>query len=159
MRMTAKTMNWAGLLAIASILTLAGVATPARAGENLKLNAHLDYSSDSNDGPLITGERMDDGVTPGKPNYIIFYGEACYNSKRQARRTVSLYEKYRGRVNFVIIDLDLRHTQEQDQLISAHYRGSIPHVTILDRAGKTLYDRAGEVGESDIANILDGSLK
>jgi hypothetical protein len=149
----------AGFLAVAVLISSVVVLAPARAGENLKLNAHLDYSSDSNDGPLITGDRMNDGVASGKPNYIIFYGEACYNSKRQARRTVSLYEKYRGRVNFVIVDLDLKHTQQQDELISAHYRGSIPHVTILDRAGKTVYDRSGEVGESEIANILDPLLK
>ncbi|MGA8073442.1 MAG: hypothetical protein WB995_08180 [Candidatus Acidiferrales bacterium] len=146
-------------MATALLALFAGIAAPARAGENLKLNAHLDYSSDSNDGPLITGDRMEDGVAAAKPNYIIFYGEACYNSKRQARRTVSLYEKYRGRVNFVIIDLDLKHTQQQDELISAHYRGSIPHVTILDRSGKTVYDKAGEVEESDISSILDRILK
>ncbi len=159
MHMTIFRTKRAEIIATVLLVLLGGVSVPARAGENLKLNAHLDYSSDSNDGPLITGERMDDGVAASKPNYIIFYGEACYNSKRQARRTVSLYEKYRGRVNFVIIDLDLKHSQEQDQLISAHYRGSIPHVTILDRAGKVVYDRAGEVGESEVANLLDPLLK
>lgn len=147
------------IVCIAILLSPAILAAPARAGENLKLNAHLDYSSDSNDGPLITGDRMEDGVAAGKPNYIIFYGEACYNSKRQARRTVSLYEKYRGRVNFVVIDLDLKHTSEQNDLISAHYRGSIPHVTILDRDGKAVYDRAGEVDESETADLLNRLLK
>ncbi len=44
----------------------------------------------------------------------------------------------------MIIDLDVKHAQ-QNELISAHYRGSIPHVTILDRSGKVIYDRAGEV--------------
>lgn len=157
--MTIFRVKCAGLFAAILLVLLLGAAVPVRAGENLKLNAHLDYSSDSNDGPLITGDRMEDGVAAAKPNYIIFYGEACYNSKRQARRTVSLYEKYRGRVNFVIIDLDLKHTQQQDELISAHYRGSIPHVTILDRSGRAVYDKAGEVEESDISNILDGFLK
>jgi hypothetical protein len=151
-------MSKIGSCLIAALI-VAIMAAPVRAGENLKLNSHLDYSSDSNDGPLITGDHMDDGVAAGKPNYIIFYGEACYNSKRQARRTVSLYEKYRGRVNFVIVDLDLKHTQQQEQLISAHYRGSIPHVTILDRDGKTIYDRAGEVSEADIQNTLDSLLR
>jgi len=47
----------------------------ARGGENLRLNPHLDYSSDSQDGPLITGDQMDEGAVEGKPNYIIFYGE------------------------------------------------------------------------------------
>jgi hypothetical protein len=86
------------------------------AGENLRLNDKLDYTSDSQDGPLITGDGMDAGVTSGEPAYIIFYGEGCYNSKRPARRTVSLYEKYRGRVQFVIIGLDHRASAAQQEL-------------------------------------------
>ena len=45
------------------------------AAENLRLNPHLDYSSDSQDGPLITGDHMDEGLAVDKPNYVIFYGE------------------------------------------------------------------------------------
>jgi hypothetical protein len=62
--------------------------------DNLKLNEHLDYGSDSLDGPLITGSDAQSGFVPGKPNYVIIYGEGCFNSKRQARRTVELYNKY-----------------------------------------------------------------
>jgi hypothetical protein len=65
-----KTKTWA-LVAIALLAAVTG----ARAGENLRLNPHLDYSSDSRDGPLITGEHMDEGAVEGKPNYVIFYGE------------------------------------------------------------------------------------
>jgi len=91
---------------ILSVVLALGLVPTGFAGENLHLNPKLDYTSDSQDGPLITGERMDDGVSAGKPAYILLYGEGCYNSKRQARRTVSLYEKYQGRVQFVIVDLD-----------------------------------------------------
>jgi hypothetical protein len=45
------------------------------AGENLKVNPRLDYSSDSQDGPLISGTDMDKGAVAGKPNYIIAFGE------------------------------------------------------------------------------------
>lgn len=45
------------------------------AAENLKINPRLDYSSDSQDGPLITGDRMQDGFTAGKPAYVLMYGE------------------------------------------------------------------------------------
>ena len=93
------------------------------AAENLQLNPKLDYTSDSQDGPLITGERMDESAAPGKPNYIIIYEEGCFNSKRQARRSVSLYEKYKGRVHFVVIDLDVKHSRAQTQLIKQYYRG------------------------------------
>ncbi len=61
------------------ILMLLGscLALPALLGaaENLRLNPKLDYSSDSQDGPLITGDQMEDGAVRGEPNYIIIYGE------------------------------------------------------------------------------------
>ena len=58
-------------------LALASLALAARgnAGENLKLNPKLDYSSDSQDGPLITGDHMEDAAAAGKPNYILMVGE------------------------------------------------------------------------------------
>jgi hypothetical protein len=43
--------------------------------DNLKLNQQLDYSSDSQDGPLITGDHIQDGAVPGKPNYVFMFGE------------------------------------------------------------------------------------
>jgi hypothetical protein len=51
--------------------------------ENLKLNSRLDYSSDSQDGPLITGDDAQSGFVPGKTNYVIIYGDGCFNSKRR----------------------------------------------------------------------------
>ena len=58
-------------------LALAALALAARsnAAENLKLNPRLDYSSDSQDGPLITGDQMEDGAAAGKPNYVLIVGE------------------------------------------------------------------------------------
>ena len=129
------------------------------AAENLRLNQRLDYSSDSHDGPLITGEKMTDGAVAGKPNYLIIYGEGCFNSKRQARRTVSLYEKYKGRVNFVVIDLDQKHSREQDELQSKYYRGYIPHIVVLDAKGNPTYNQSGEVDEAVISGLLDKLLR
>jgi hypothetical protein len=60
-------------LFLAPLLTV--LVAQLQAGENLRLNQHLDYSSDSQDGPLITGDHMDEGAVSGQPNYIIFYGE------------------------------------------------------------------------------------
>lgn len=51
------------------------VAASANAADDLKLNPRLNYSSDSQDGALITGTNMDDGFVAGQPNYVIFYGE------------------------------------------------------------------------------------
>ena len=135
------------------------LAVPSWAAENLKLNQHLDYSSDSQDGPLITGDHLEDGPVAGHPAYIIVYQEGCFNSKRQARRTVDLYEKYRGKVQFVVIDLDRKQSHVQAELVRKFFKGRIPHVVVLDREGKPAYDRSGEVDEISIANILDRTLQ
>jgi len=135
------------------------LSTLAFAGDNLQLNPKLDYSSDSQDGPLITGEHMDTGFVAGKPAYVILYGEACFNSKRQARRTVELYRKYEGRVQFVIVDLDHRLSSPQDELKKKYYTGYIPHVVVLDSSGKALYNSSGEVDAAVISTLLDKSLR
>ena len=124
-------------------------------GDHLKLNPKLDYTSDSQDGPLITGEHMDTGFKAGKPAYVILYGEACYNSKRQARRTVELYGKYKETVQFVVIDLDRPLSAAQEELKKKFYAGYIPHVVVLDTAGSPLYNSSGEVDTSAISNLLD----
>jgi len=58
-----------------ALLVWATFAVAARGGDNLRLNPKLNYSSDSHDGPLITGDHMEDGAVKGQPNYIIIYGE------------------------------------------------------------------------------------
>jgi hypothetical protein len=59
------------------VLVAAGlsVAASLRAADNLRLNQRLDYSSDSQDGPLITGDHIEDGAVRGKPNYVFMFGE------------------------------------------------------------------------------------
>jgi thiol-disulfide isomerase/thioredoxin len=146
---------------ISTMLSLVFLATstPVFAGENLKLNPKLDYTSDSQDGPLITGDDMSAGVVPGKPTYVIMYGEGCFNSKRQARRTVGLYEKYQGRVQFVIIDIDHRLSPAQKELKKKYFSGYIPHVVVLDAPGSALYNRSGEVDDAVISDLLDKTLR
>ncbi len=142
-----------------TIFMLAGAAWVSFAATSLKLNPALDYTSDSNDGPLITGEGLSDGsVRKGTPAYIIFYHRECYNSKRQARRTVELYEKYMGKADFIIVDLDMELSKEQDGLRSRFYRNYIPHVTVIDADGKVVYDKSGEVGTDVISVMLDRAL-
>jgi thiol-disulfide isomerase/thioredoxin len=126
--------------------------------DNLKLNSTLDYSSDSMDGPLITGDDAQSGFVSGKTNYVIIYGEGCFNSKRQARRTVELYNKYRDQVHFVVVDLDEKRSPDQQKLVKEYYEGSIPHVLILDANGKPLYNSAGEVDSKHISSIFEQSF-
>ena len=141
------------------MLALIILPASAFAGENLKLNPKLDYTSDSQDGPLITGDNMAAGFVSGKPAYVIMFGEGCFNSKRQARRTVSLYEKYKGRVQFVIVDIDDRLAPAQKELKEKYFRGYIPHVVVLDASGAARYNSSGEVDEAVISGVLDKALR
>jgi thiol-disulfide isomerase/thioredoxin len=126
--------------------------------DHLKLNSKLDYTSDSLDGLLISGDDAQSGFVAGKPNYVIFYGEGCFNSKRQARRTVELYEKYRDKVHFVVVDLDVRRSPEQQKLVKQYYQGYIPHVVVLDAGGKPLYNSSGEVESKKLEALFDQPL-
>src|SRR6266478_3361310 len=125
--------------------------------DNLKLNSKLDYTSDSLDGRLITGDDAESGFVPGKPNYVIIYGEGCFNSKRQARRTVELYNKYRSQVHFVVVDLDVPRSPEQQQLVKQYYKVYIPHVLVLDAHGTPLYNQSGEVESRVIEDLFKRS--
>jgi hypothetical protein len=139
-------------------MILLSLCSPLFGIDNLKLNTKLDYSSDSLDGPLINGDDAQSGFVPGKTNYVIIYGEGCFNSKRQARRTVELYNKYRDRVHFVVVDLDEKRSPDQQKLVKEYYEGSIPHVLILDANGKPLYNSPGEVDSKHISSIFEQSF-
>jgi len=143
-------------LHFALLLLLGGPALFAI--DNLKLNTKLDYTSDSADGPLITGDDPQSGFVPGKTNYVIIYGEGCFNSKRQARRTVELYNKYRSQVHFVVIDLDVQRSTEQQKLVKQYYKGYIPHVLVLDAHGEPLYNQSGEVDSGHVEEIFKSSV-
>ncbi len=147
-------LSLAGLLMLA-LLT----AQSLLAADHIQINPHLDYNSDSADGPLITGQNMESGIVAGKPNYILLYREQCFNSKRQARRTVALYRLYKTRVHFVIIALDHPPSAAQQELTQKYARGFIPQVTILDGNGVAVYDRAGEVDTLSVEKILDKALR
>ena len=141
------------------LFLLCVLATPELFGiDNLKLNQRLDYQSDSLDGPLITGDNAQAGFLAGKTNYVIIYGEGCYNSKRQARRTVELYNKYRNQVHFAVVDLDVKRSPAQQDVIKRYYNGFIPHVVVLDAGGKALYNSDGEVDSGVIERIFEKSF-
>jgi len=145
-------------IALHVVLMLTVSSSMLFAIDNLKLNSKLDYTSDSLDGPLITGDDAQSGFVPGKPNYVIIYGEGCFNSKRQAQRTVELYNKYRAQIHFVVIDLDVPRSAEQQKLVKEYYKGYIPHVLVLDARGQALYNQSGEVDSKVIESAFKESL-
>jgi hypothetical protein len=66
-------MKWK--LRFALFAAALSMAANLAAAENVRLNPRLDYSSDSQDGPLITGDHIEDGAVRGKPNYVFMFGE------------------------------------------------------------------------------------
>lgn len=146
-------MKQARILAtVQAVLLVPALATAA---DNLKLNPHLNYAKNGWQGFLITADHLDSGLKKGVPNLIYFYADYCYNSKRVARSVVDLYGKYQGRVNFVPIDVRTYLDSTRMDLAKAYFRGGFPHVTILDRNGKVVFDYTGEVPE----NIIEGWLQ
>jgi len=61
-------------------------------------------------------------------------------------------------VHFVVVDLDLKKSPSQQELVRKYYRGYIPHVVVLDASGNVLYNSSGEVEESAISFMLDKAL-
>ncbi len=59
----------------------------------------------------------------------------------------------------MIVDLDLKRSPAQQQLVKKYCQGYVPRVTTLDRNGKPVYDSPGEVDESKISGILGAILK
>jgi len=72
---------------------------------------------------------------------------------------VNLYNQFKGRVQFVVIDLDRKQSPAQQELVKKYFAGYIPHVVILDRSGNAVYNSSGEVEESRIEALLDKALK
>jgi thioredoxin-related protein len=72
---------------------------------------------------------------------------------------VNLYNHYKGRVQFVVIDLDQKQSPAQEELVKKYFAGFIPHVVVLDRSGNAVYNSSGEVDESTITALLDKALK
>ena len=61
-------------------------------------------------------------------------------------------------MNFVVIDLNQKLSKEQRELVDKYFTGYIPHVVIIDRKGKALYNQSGEQVEEKLGPILDKAL-
>jgi len=62
-------------------------------------------------------------------------------------------------VQFVIIDLDRKRPRAHKAIVDKYFQGFIPHVVVLNSRGKALYNRPGEVGEDQIAALLEKALQ
>lgn len=62
-------------------------------------------------------------------------------------------------MHFVVVDLDQKLSPQQTTLTEKYFRGYIPHIVVLDKKGKALYNQSGEVDEPTISQILDDALR
>jgi hypothetical protein len=132
-------------LTLVCALVLAFIASPpVLAAGDLRLAPDLSFTDDSSSNFPIAGNSIGDATIASDRATIMFFGTAhCWNTNREAERLVKLYPKYRDRIDFVIVDVD-HPSLSQRALIARYYRGSIPTITVIDRKGEVIYNRAGE---------------
>jgi len=117
---------------------------PVQAASDLHLAPDLSFTDDSSSNFPIAGNSIGDAPVASDRATIMFFGTAhCWNTNREAERLVTLYPKYRDKIDFVIVDLD-HPALSQWALIAKYYRGFIPTITVIDRKGEVIYNRAGE---------------
>jgi hypothetical protein len=134
------------LKAFVSSMLLAGVffAASAHAAGDLHLAPDLSFTDDSSSNFPIAGNSIGDAKVASDRATIMFFGTAhCWNTNREAERLISLYPKYRNKIDFVIVDLD-HASAAQQPLIARYYHGAIPTIAVVDSKGNVLYDEAGE---------------
>jgi hypothetical protein len=148
-------------------LTLAIVAVclashGVEAASDLSLAPDLSFSSDSSSNFPIQGKNLGDATVATDRATILFFGTAhCWNTNREAERLVSLYPKYRDKIDFVIVNLD-HPSDAQRTLIARYYRGYIPTIAVIDSHGEVIYNEAGETAgtrgdASHLASLLDSA--
>jgi hypothetical protein len=127
------------------LLAIAGFNShPAGAASDLHLAPDLSFTDDSSANFPIAGNSIGDATLASDHATIMFFGTAhCWNTNREAERLVALYPKYRDKIDFVVVDLD-HPSSSQQPLIAKYYRGFIPTITVIDKKGEVLYNRAGE---------------
>ena len=120
----------------------------ARAASDLNLAPDLSFTDDSSSNFPIAGNSIGDATVAGDRATIMFFGTAhCWNTNREAERLVALYPKYRDKIDFVIVDVN-HPSASQQPLIVKYYRGYIPTITVIDRKGEVIYNRAGETAST-----------
>jgi hypothetical protein len=133
------------LIASAIVLAfLACSAAPILAADDLTMAPDLSFTDDSSSNFPIAAKNLSDAAVTADHATVIFFGTSHgWNTTREAERLVSLYPRYRGKVKFIVVDLD-HATIAQRALMAKYYHGYIPTIAVIDRSGKLLYDRAGE---------------
>ncbi len=126
--------------------------------DHLRLNPTLNFRKNGHQGQLIFGDHLEDGAAAGKVNYIVFFAEFCYNAKRQARRTVELYQQFHNHVHFVIVDFEYGWSAAQNVLVNKYFSGNIPQIVIVDSKGRPVFNYIGEARLATLRAWLNAAL-
>ena len=134
----------AGILAVGHREGVVMAGSGTGGASNLTLDPDLSFTDDSSANFPIRGENLGVGqIASDRPTAIFFGTSHCWNTNREAERFVALYAKEKEATRFLVVDLN-NQTPAQRDLVSRFYRGSIPTLAFLDRAGKIVYNQAGE---------------
>ena len=111
---------------------------------HLALAPDLSFTDDSSSNFPIRGENLGDGkIASDRPTAIFFGTSHCWNTNREAERFVAVAARHGDSARFLVVDLQ-RPADQQKPLVARFYRGYIPTLAILDRTGKSVYNRSGE---------------
>ena len=153
-----KTIAAIALTAIAaSFLNLCGSTLAA---ENLTLRKGVSFVEDKDDGFPIIADKMDDiTIDGGKLNLIFFGASGDLNTNRQAKRLVSLYNKFKTKgIKFIVIDVDHAANEQSKSLIKKHYKGYIPCQVLLSKSGASVWSKSGETSDGEVAKEIEAQL-
>ncbi len=145
---------------LAAVVAALLPAAAALAADDLRLRAGISYSQDLDAGFPIVAENMDDlALEPGRPTFIFFGASGDLNTNRQARRVVDLYQHNRtAPLKFIVLDVDHATAPAARQLLKRYYGNYIPFEVVLDRQGKQLWARDGEVDARVLQAQVDKAL-
>jgi hypothetical protein len=134
---------------------------PAFAAEDLTLRKGISFDQDTDTQfPIICKKTEDTAIEAGKPTMIFFGAAGDLNTNRQAKKVVSLYQKFRSKkLKFIVVDVDHPANDNAKTLIKKFYKGYIPCQTILDKNGNMSWRSDGEVSEKQVSSKLDEQLK
>ncbi len=141
------------LIAIVSFLPLTGVL----AAENLTLRKGVSFVEDKDNGFPIIADKMEDAtIESGKPALLFFGASGDLNTNRQAKRLVSIYNRFKTKnIKFVVIDVDHAANAQATELIKKHYKGYIPCQVIINDTGNSVWSKSGEVSEGEVSKEVE----
>jgi len=149
------------LLVSALIVNAFLIPLSARAAENLTLRKGVSFTEDKDNGFPILADKMDDAtIDSGKPALIFFGASGDLNTNRQAKRLVSLYNKFKSKnLKFILVDVDHASNANATELLKKHYKGYIPCQVLLDDGGNSVWSKSGEIQEGDVAKQIEAVVK